>query len=167
MEWLFQTENLRLRQNRESERLFKKKKKKDSDRRETLPLPTPWVKLPKREVRAWNLATTHAVTPPPRESGKTHLADPHDTHTHHATPTSASVFTLKYLIYSLKSQNLCFLCLCFYLWGICACVIFFFFGFLALWLCDYLTDESVFVFVNCDSVQLYYIDKRESRVSRY
>ena len=35
MEWLFQTENLRLRQDRESERLFKKKKKKDSERRET------------------------------------------------------------------------------------------------------------------------------------
>ena len=37
----------------------------------------------------------------------------------------------------------------------------FFFGFLALWLYDYLTDESMFVFVNCDSVWLYYIDKRE------
>ena len=84
---------------REWEAFQKKKKKEGSERRETLPLPTPWVKLPKREVRAWNLATTHAVTPPPHESGKTHLADPHDTHTHHATPTRP---------YPPRDTNICF-----------------------------------------------------------
>ena len=67
------------------------------------------------------------------------------THTHHATPIlpwhrcwlwSTPAFTLKYLIYPSKSQNLCLWCLCFYWWGICACVNFFF---LAFWPCDSVT----------------------------
>ena len=163
-------ENLRLRQDRESERLLKKKKKKGSERRETLPLPTPWVKLPKREVRAWNLAATHAVTPPPHESGKTHTIPtpttrhPHG-HTHHATPTSASAFTLKYLIYPLKSQNLCFLCLVFlFMRNLSLCYYYFF---LALWLSYWWVCACLCELWLCATMQLYYIDKSESRVSRY
>ena len=137
---------------------FQKKKKKDSERRETLPLPTPWVKLPKREVRAWNLAATHAVTLPPHESGKTHLADPHDTHTHHATPTRPYPPRDTHICFSLHTQvfNLSFkisesvlLMFGVFIYEESVLVLLLFF-----WLCDYLIDESVFVFVNCDSVQL-------------
>ena len=104
MEWLFQTENLRLRQDRESENLFKKKKKRQWEARDFAALPMPWVKLPKREVRAWNLAATHDVTPPPHESGKTHLADPHNTHTHHATPTRPYPPRDTHICFSLHTQ---------------------------------------------------------------
>ena len=174
MEWLFQTENLRLRQDRESERLFKKKKK-GSERRETLPLPTPWVKLPKREVRAWNLAATHAVTPPPHESGKTHLVDPHDTHTHHATPTrpypprdTNICFSLHTQVFNLSFKILESVLLMFgvFIYEESVLVLLLFF-FLALWLSYWWVCVCLCELWLYATMQLYYIDKRESRVSRY
>ena len=138
---------------------FQKKKKKKTVRGERL------CRCPRREWSCqnarWELEILllptlwrHHHTRAARPTSQTHTIPtpttrhPHG-HTHHATPTSASAFTLKYLIYPLKSQNLCFLCLAFlFMRNLCLCYYYFF------WLCDYLIDESVFVFVNCDSVQL-------------
>ena len=139
MEWLFQMENLRLRQDKESERLFKKKKKKDSERRETLPLPTPWVKLPKREVRAWNLAATHGVTLPPRESDETHLANPRNTHP--PRDTHLAVTLLLALICSSLHTQLTHVFNLFFKISESVLVLFF----LALWLCLWIVNLCLWV----------------------
>ena len=122
---------------------------------EILLLPTLWCRHHTRAARP--TSQTHTIPTPTTRH-------PHG-HTHHATPTSASAFTLKYLIYPLKSQNLCFLCLAFlFMRNPCLCYYYFF---LALWLSYWWVCACLCDLWLCATMQLYYIDKSESRVSRY
>ena len=119
--------------------------------RETLPLPMPWVKPPKRDVRA-------CCCCPHRDAATTR--DPSCKPTQHPScrDTTAgfdrlqpSHFTLKYLIYPSKSQNLCLWCLCFSEFML----VIYFILFLAFLLCVYVF-VSLWIVTLCLWLSLLY-----------
>ena len=137
MEWLFQTENLRLRQDRESERLFKKKKKKRQwEARDfaTAHAVSEATKTRGESLKSCYYPRCHAATtrerqdPPRRPTRYPH--PPRDTHICFSLHTQ--VFNLFFKI----SESVLLMFVFLFMRNLCLCYYFFF---LAFWLCDSVT----------------------------